>query len=103
MTNIKSTVSCVSLYSIDITHGSNSVTSDDRYRAEESIDAFLAKSNIASAKQFEECLIAFVARINSEDHDATKADIYEGAVSAGDIALTMGWHNPDGASISLGC
>ena len=103
MTNIKSTVPCVPLYAIYITHGFNSVKSDDLYRAEEAIDASLAKSGITTPEQFKDCLMDYVARTEGGDHNAKQADIYEGAVSAGDIALTMGWHNPDGASISLGC
>jgi len=89
-------------YTIEIAYGSNFVTEQDRYRAEAAIDAAMLREGITTDEEFKEALTAFIARSECEDHNATLAAKYERIQQSGDAALTLGWHNPDGASLSLG-
>ena len=85
-----------------VVDGSAFVRHEDRARAEEAIEAALVAEGIVTGEQFNAALNAYLARTDGEDCDAALADKYERILSASDIALTKGWHDPDGASLSIG-
>ena len=89
-------------YTIEITHGHNYVSQDDRYRAENAIDEALAAEGITTTAEFAACLDAFIARSECEPCNDALADKYDRIRSAGDIALTFGWVHTDDAGLSLG-
>lgn len=89
-------------YSIEIVTGSQFVGPDDLHRAEHAIDAALAREGIETTEQLSAALDEYVKRSECETCDDQMADRYERIVSAGDIALTEGWGDPNGASLSIG-
>ncbi len=89
-------------FTIEFTHGSQFITDADRYRAEDAIEAVLEREGITTDEQLKASLLAFIARTECEPCDETLADKYERIQSAGDIALTKGWRDPNGAGLSLG-
>lgn len=89
-------------YTIEIVLGSKFVRDEDLRRAEQAIDATLVHEGIKTTEQFSAALDEYVKRSECESCDDALADKYERVVSAGDIALTDGWHDPHGASLSVG-
>ncbi len=84
--------------SINILHGSASVTDEDRERAKAAALAVLGDVDPAAAyaefqRQFE--------LLDGIEGMTGLAALWERADSAANVALTDGWHNPDGGACSI--
>lgn len=83
---------------IDILHGSASVTDEDRERAEAAALKVLGSVEPATAyaefqRQFE--------ILDDYQGMTGLAALWVSAEKAADLALTLGWYSPDGASCSI--
>ncbi len=83
---------------IDILHGSSSVTDEDRERAEAAALAVLGGANPALA--YDEYQRQFAALDGIEGMTGA-ALLWDMAETAANIALTEGWHNPNGAACAI--
>lgn len=88
-------------YTIEIDLGANFVKDEDVQRAQQAINSALVREGLETTEQLRAARDEYDKRIESQDCDDELADKYEHVVSAGDLALTEGWHNPDGASLSV--
>lgn len=86
------------LYRIE-TQG-HGIQDDDIARARDAIDAALGRDGIDESG-FAAAYAAFLSRSAGDGHDAGKADAFERIQSAGNIALTEGWHDSNGAHLML--
>lgn len=84
--------------SITITHGSASVTDEDRERAEAAALAVLGDTDPATA--YAEYQRQWI-ELDSHDGMTGLAARWVAAQEAADIALTQGWHNPAGAGCEI--
>jgi hypothetical protein len=80
--------------SITITHGSASVTNEDRERAEAA--ALKALVGVDPTTAYAEYLRQF-EKLDGHDGMTGLAALWIDAQKAADMALTRGWMNPDGA------
>lgn len=83
---------------IDILHGSASVTDNDRERAKTAALKVLGETDPSLA--YAEYLRQLEA-LDSHDGMTGLAALWCAADKAADLALTEGWHNPDGAHCSI--
>ena len=87
--------------SINITHGSPSVTSEDKERAEAA--ALKVLGDIDSSAAYAE----YVRQVSADEYsgyaDSLTGDAaaWAKAQQAADRALTDGWYNPDGAACEI--
>lgn len=87
------------LFTIEITDGSRFVASDDIERAEAAVEAAIEREGWTTVEQLREAQAAQLLRGEMEPHDTTLADAWERVESAGNIALTEEWHDPNGAAL----
>jgi hypothetical protein len=84
--------------SINILHGSASVTDEDRERAEAA--ALKVLGAVEPGAAYAEYQRQFEA-LDDENGMTGLAALWIAATKAADLALTEGWHNPNGAACSL--
>jgi hypothetical protein len=84
--------------SINILHGSASVTNEDRERAEAA--ALKVLGSVEPGTAYAEYQRQW-SDLDSTDDMTGLAALWIAAEKAADLALTDGWHNPDGAACSI--
>lgn len=89
------------LFTIEICDGSRFVGDEDIERAEDAINAAIEREGWTTAEQLRAAQAEQLLRGEMEPHDAALADAWERIESAGNIALTAGWHNPNGAGLTV--
>lgn len=89
------------LFTIEITDGGRFVGDDDIERAEAAIEAAIEREGWTTVEQLRTAQAAQLLRGEMEPHDATLADAWERVESAGNIALTEGWRDPNGAGLAV--
>lgn len=77
-----------------------SVGSEDRDRAASAIENAIAEEGL-TAETFAAAYDAFLAANDGKEHDKALAAAFDRIQSAGDIALTLNWHDPNGAHLML--
>lgn len=84
--------------SINILHGSASVTNEDRERAETAALKVLGSVEpVAAYAEYQRQWLS----LDTEDGMTGLAALWIEATKAADIALTDDWHNPNGAACSI--
>jgi len=83
---------------IEILYGNSSVGQDDRDRAVAAAERALGNTDPAAA--YAEYRAQWDAA-DSEDHMTGLAALWVSARQAADVALTAGWHDPNGAACSI--
>jgi hypothetical protein len=86
------------MISIEIMHGNRFVKQDDIYRAEAAALEILGEVNHAAA--YAEYLHQFET-LGGEEGMTGLAALWLEAIAAANLALTLGWHKPDGATCTV--
>lgn len=73
---------------------------DDKARALDAAEAVFTAANVSPAEAYAEFMCQWLATDTRETMHGL-ALVWIDAESAADIALTKGWHNPNGASCTI--